>query len=129
MNGREAALTDTERCRAVYREMYRAMIARDIPALERLLDDGFVLVHMTGMRQPKAAFLRAVADGTLNYSACEDDQIDVEVRGDSAKLTGRSRVNAAVFGGGFHTWRLRQDLALLRRDGTWKIAHSVASTY
>ena len=48
-------MSDRELCQAAYQEMYRAMIAKDIPALSAVLDDSFVLVHMTGMRQPKAA--------------------------------------------------------------------------
>ncbi len=35
-----------------YIEMYRAMIAKDIPALSSALDDSFVLVHMTGILKP-----------------------------------------------------------------------------
>ena len=66
-------MSDRELCQAAYQEMYRAMIAKDIPALSAVLDDSFVLVHMTGMRQPKAAFLKAVANGTLNYSSAEHD--------------------------------------------------------
>ena len=122
-------MPDAELCRAVYREMYRAMIAKDIPALSAVLDDGFILVHMTGLRQSKAAFLQAVADGTLNYYRCEDDALDVAVRNGEARLVGRSRVSAAVFGGDWHTWRLRQDMTLARRDGGWRITLSVASAY
>ena len=114
---------------AVYREMYRAMINKDIPALSAVLDDSFVLVHMTGMRQPKAAFLKAVANGTLNYSSAEHDSMDVTVQGDNATLIGKSRVHAAVFSGGWHTWRLEQDLTLIRKDGRWLITLSEASTY
>ena len=64
-------MSDQEQCRTAYIEMYRAMIAKDIPALSSVLDDSFVLVHMTGMRQPKTAFLKAVANGTLNYASCK----------------------------------------------------------
>ena len=122
-------MTDQEYCRAVYREMCRAMIAKDISALDAVLANDFVLVHMTGMRQPKRAFLRAIADGTLNYYDCQDDAIDVAVTGGTAVLCGRSRVRAAVFGGERHTWRLRQDLQLVKRGNRWRIAHSEASTY
>ena len=69
-------MSDRELCQAAYQEMYRTMIAKDIPALSAVLDDSFVLVHMTGMRQPKAAFLKAVANGTLNYSSAEHDSMD-----------------------------------------------------
>ena len=37
----------------VYHEMYRAMVGKDRAELERLHDDSFVLVHMTGMHQSK----------------------------------------------------------------------------
>ncbi len=117
------------RVQSAYQEMYRAMIAKDIPALSAVLDDSFVLVHMTGMRQPKAAFLKAVANGTLNYSSAEHDSMDVTVQGDTATLIGKSRVHAAVFGGGWHTWRLEQDLHLVKKENRWLITLAEASTY
>jgi len=49
-------MSDQELCRAAYMKMYRAMVAKDIPALSEVLDDSFVLVHMTGMRQPQGRF-------------------------------------------------------------------------
>ena len=122
-------MSDQELCRAAYIEMYRAMIDKDIPALSEVLDDSFVLVHMTGMRQSKAAFLEAVANGTLNYASAEHDSMDVTVSGDHAALIGKSRVRAAVFGGGWHAWRLEQDLQLVKKNGTWRITLSKASTY
>ena len=122
-------MSDQEQCRAAYIEMYRAMIAKDIPALSGVLDDSFVLVHMTGMRQPKTAFLKAVANGTLNYASAEHDRIDVTVNRDTAVLIGKSQVHASVFGGGWHTWRLEQDLKLVKKDGHWLITLSEAGTY
>ena len=44
-------------------------------------------------------------------------------------MIGRSRVNAAVYGGGRHTWRLKMDSQLRKIDGQWKITLSKASTY
>ena len=122
-------MSDRELCQTAYQEMYRAMIAKNIPALSQVLDDSFVLVHMTGMRQPKAAFLKAVANGTLNYASAEHDSMDVTISGDRATLIGKSRVHAAVFGGGWHTWRLEQDLQLVKKENRWLIALAEASTY
>ena len=122
-------MSDQELCRAAYIEMYRAMIAKDIPALSAVLDESFVLVHMTGMRQPKAAFLKAVANGTLNYASTEHVSMEVTISGNAAVLIGKSRVHAAVFGGGWHTWRLEQDLRLVKINETWRITLSEASTY
>ena len=122
-------MSDNELCREAYREMFRAMVAKDAGALDDVLDDSFVLVHMTGMKQNKQAFIKAVVNGTLNYYACRDDSIDVKINGDTAALIGKSQVSAAVFGGGKHTWRLEQDLTLVKRDGKWRITLSEASTY
>ena len=119
-----------EAVRQCYLDMYRAMLDKDSTGLEKVLDDSFVLVHMTGMRQSKKEFIRAVSDGTLNYYTAEHEEILLsEVAGDRAFLSGKSRVNAAVFGGGRHTWRLQQELELVRRNGGWFITEARASTY
>lgn len=122
-------MTELEQVRSVYETMYAAMIAKDEAALAAVLDDGFVLIHMTGLRQPKQAFVRAVMDGTLNYFTAQHEKVRVNVSGDTAELTGQSLVTAAVFGGGTHTWRLQQDISLIKRGGAWRMTQAVASTY
>lgn len=119
-----------EAVRQCYLDMYRAMLDKDFTELEKVLDDSFVLIHMTGMRQSKKEFIRAVSDGTLNYYTAEHEEIVLsEVAGDRAFLSGKSRVNAAVFGGRRHTWHLLQKLKLVKRDGRWLIAEARAGTY
>ncbi len=113
----------------LYKEMYKAMIAKDIQSLRSVLADDYVLIHMTGVRQSKSEYLHAIADATLNYFSVDDDEIDIHVDGDKAVMTGRSRVNAAVYGGGRHTWRLQISSSLVRRDGRWLFAEQRASTY
>ena len=122
-------MTDAEQIQEQYRKMYDAMIRKDAGALSEILDDSFVLVHMTGMRQPKPVFIRSVLDGTLNYYSAQHENIPVRVNGDSAELTGQSRVHAAVFGGGRHTWRLQQVITLKKTGGVWRMTRAVASTY
>jgi len=53
----------------------------------------------------------------------------VEVRGRNAELVGKSMVNAAVFGGGRHTWRLQMKIRLSLTEGSWKMTEARASTY
>ncbi len=55
--------------------------------------------------------------------------MDVTVQGNTATLIGKSRVHAAVFGGGWHTWRLEQDLHLVKKENRWLITLAEASTY
>jgi len=122
-------MTDKEQIQALYEAMYRAMIAKDTVELGRLLTDDSVLVHMTGHRQPRKEYLSEIASGVLNYYSVETDSLEITVDGDTARMVGRSRVNAAVYGGGTHTWRLQMDSHLRKENGMWRIAYSRASTY
>ena len=122
-------MSDKDQIEALYREMYEAMIAKDTTTLNRIHADDFVLTHMTGMRQPKQVYIQAIANGTLNYYSAGHEQIDIKVDGNNATLTGHSRVNAAVFGGSRHTWRLQLRFQLVKRDGRWLFAAASASTY
>ncbi len=112
-----------------YIRMYEGMIEKDESILREVLDDSFVLVHMTGMRQSKQAFIKAVLNGTLNYFSAKHENMPVEISGDTAVLTGQSYVAAAVFGGGRSNWHLQQKCSLKKKEGVWKITRSVASTY
>lgn len=122
-------MNDKESIENCYRQMYRGMVEKDSGILAEVLDDSFVLVHMTGMRQSKAAFIRAIENGTLNYYSADHQRLDTDINGDSAVLIGQSSVNAAVFGGGCHTWRLQLKLKLIKKSDAWKICEAVASTY
>ena len=124
-----AQMDDKQQIEALYKQMYRAMIAKDIETLGSILDENAALIHMTGTRQPKREYLRAIKDGTLNYYSVEDDEIIIEVDGDRAIMTGRSRVNAAVYGGGRHTLRLQIKSTLVKKDGRWLFVEQRASTY
>ena len=125
----QQTMDDKQQIEGLYKQMYRAMIAKDIDTLGALLDENSVLIHMTGTRQQKRDYLRAIKDGTLNYYSVEDDQIAIEVDGNRATMTGRSRVNAAVYGGGRHTWRLQIKSTLVKKDDHWLFVEQRASTY
>jgi hypothetical protein len=127
--GTQAQTNDEQLIEALYKQMYRAMVEKDTVTLDEVHSDEFVLTHMTGMRQPKQEYIRAIADGTLNYYSAEHNQMDIRVSGNNATLTGRSRVSAAVFGCGRHTWRLQLTFHLVKRGGRWLFTDSKASTY
>ena len=124
-----AQVAEKQQIRHLYETMYQAMVAKDTATLNRVHADDFVLVHMTGMHQSKQEYINAIADGTLNYYSAQHEQMDIQIDGDQATLTGRSRVTAAVFGGGRGTWRLQLRFKLVKREGQWLFTESRASTY
>ena len=122
-------MSDKEQIETLYREMYEAMVRKDTATLNRVHADDFVLTRMTGMHQSKQEYIRAIAGGTLNYYSAEHEQMDIKVEGNNATLIGRSRVNAAVFGGVCHTWRLQLSFQLVKKDDHWLFLSAIASTY
>ena len=120
----ESNKDEISRC---YFELYRCMIKKDTKGLERLLDEKFMLVHMAGMKQSKREFLRCIADSILNYYSCDDTRQSITIDGEKAHCTGKSKVNAAVFGGLQHTWNLQLDIDFRKENGHWLITKARAS--
>lgn len=122
-------MDDKQHIHDLYCRMCQAMIDKDTAALNEIHAPEFVLTHMTGMKQNKQVYINAIASGVLNYYSATHDCIEINVTGNRATMTGRSRVEAAVFGGGRHTWPLQLTFHLEKRDGTWLLLDSKASTY
>ena len=113
----------------MYREYWRCMIAKDDDGLRNLTADDYYLLHMTGVKQSRETFLKGLLDGTFNYYSAEHDAIEVTISNDHARMIGKSRVLAAVYGGGKHRWRLQGDFTLRKENGNWKFTGSHASVY
>ena len=122
-------MDDAEWIRELYREYWRCMIAKDADGLRSMMTDDYTLLHMTGTKQSAEVFLKSLLDETFNYYSAEHDSIEVTVSCDRASMIGKSRVLAAVYGGGKHSWRLRGDFSLRKEDGCWRFSSSRASTY
>ena len=124
-------MDDGEALAQLYRNLCAFSISKDAGGLRALFAPEYRLVHMTGMVQSGEEYVAAVLAGTLNYFWSEHDSINVSIAPDGvhATICGRTRTNAAVFGGGRHTWRLQQDLEAAKRDGAWILTESRASTY
>ena len=122
-------MTDEEKIKVIYRKYWDGMIRKDTDLLRSLMSDDYSLEHMTGVRQSKEEFLRGLMSGTFNYYSAVHDSIEAHIDGDEAVMTGKSRVLAAVYGGGRHSWRLQGDFTLKKEKGNWRLTGSKASTY
>ena len=123
------SMDEKELIRGLYKKYWRYMIDKDAEGLRSLMAGDYYLLHMTGLKQSAEVFLRGLLDGTFNYYSAEHDSIDVEINGDRASMTGRSRVVAAVYGGRRSSWRLQGDFTLRNEEGVWRFSSSRASIY
>ena len=122
-------MEDEELIQNAYIEMYNGMIDKDRFILEKVLDENFILIHMTGMRQTRESLIRSILNGTLNYYSARHDKIKVEISGNTAAMIGQSVVEAAVFGGRRSTWRLALQMDVHRVNEGWKLTEASASTW
>ena len=122
-------MTDEKQIQNLYKDYWTGMIQKDEQGLRALMTEDYYLEHMTGVRQSREEFLAGLLAGTFNYYSADHDAIEVSVNGDSAEMVGRSRVTAAVYGGGKKHWRLQGVFTLRKEDGFWKLVSSRASTY
>lgn len=120
---------DEQEIKDQYRAFYRAAIAKDRAGMEATLDDDFHLTHMTGMRQSRDEYIRYILRGNMNYYSEEPVELTAMVKGDCGTLCAQSRVEATVFDGGRHTWRLQLDMTAKKKDGVWKFTDAVACTF
>lgn len=106
------------------------MIAKDKTALERTHTSEFVLVHMTGLQQNRSDYIASILEGELNYYEESTDRVIIDFKDDAhATVTGRSKVLAAVYGGGRHRWNLQLTFSAEKQNGSWFFTYCKASTY
>ena len=122
-------MNDIETITEIYRQYWKCMIDKDETGLRKLMSDDYYLMHMTGTKQSADEFIKGLMNGTFNYYTAIHDDIQIEVSGDTATMVGKSRVAAAVYGGGKNSWRLQGDFTLRKETGSWKLTSSRASTY
>ncbi len=123
------SLENEELFKKCYEDMYQYMINKDIEGLDKLLDESFILIHMTGMRQSKQEFLEYLESGRLNYFSAELENAYMDKDCNLPIMIGQSLVQAAVFGGGRSTWRLQLTLKFRQIKKMWLISEAVASIY
>ena len=86
----KAVITDHENRR------YKAMIDKDLAALDALLGDALVYTHSNAVADSKASYIEGVRSGKFDYRSAERMDVVIDVYGDTAVVTGRARMDAVV---------------------------------
>lgn len=114
---------------SLYRQMQAAMVAADSARLKALLTDDFMLVHITGYRQPREEWLADITTGRMRYSSSEEKALRVtDVDDVRATVIGRNLVTASIWGAQ-GVWLLQLRIDCVRTDGRWLMRRAVASVY
>src|SRR5262245_25073940 len=112
--------------RAVERARLAALVSGDIDAADPLHADDYELVTPSGRTMSKAAYLDAIATGSLQYAIFEPvSEVRVRVVGETAILRYRATIDLTPDGGDPMTvWHTDY---YERRDGRWQAVWSQAT--
>ena len=119
--------TDIAAVRAAEQALYRAMVARDFAALERLLAPDVVYVHSTAVAEDRVAYLAGVADGLYEYASVTSHDAQVRIHGDGAFTHGICAMRVGAKGEPPVRIHLLFLLAWVRDGGAWRLVHRHAT--
>jgi hypothetical protein len=84
-----SADSENEIC-AAEAALYRAMIAKDIAALDKIIAEDVCYIHSPGFTEDKVAYLAGVKKGLYDYAAIMSHNVTIKVLGDAAIMHGLS---------------------------------------
>jgi ketosteroid isomerase-like protein len=113
--------------RALEKQWNEARVRADVGALDRLLADGWTVVHGDGTINTKAEYLADLKSGARTFSAdVKEDQLTVRIVGDTAIAAGLSD-SKVTFRGKPSGGPLRFTRVYVNRDGRWVMIASHAT--
>ena len=113
---------------SVEREYIRAHTERDTDALDRILADDFVIGPSTGRVMTKEERLSLVANPDVTFVSVNTKDVQVEVDGEDALVTGRAAVRGRYKGREFVTPSYGFTRLYEKRRGRWQISSVQIST-
>ena len=102
-----------------FKEFQQALIEKDEKTLNEIMEDDYILTHMSGKTQTKNEFIEEITNGTLNYynSTIIEPRIKF-INENLARIIADVKLDAKVYGikG---TWTLNTDIAMKKADNQW----------
>ena len=101
-----------------------AMMAADLPLLERMIDDEALYVHTNGLCETKAEYIELVRRGAYRYRMVEQPEIKIRMLGEGvAIVTGRTILHAILPDGSIKEVDGRSVVLWAKRPDGWKMQH------
>ncbi|KQW51151.1 MULTISPECIES: nuclear transport factor 2 family protein [unclassified Roseateles] len=98
----------------------RAILAKDRAAIEANMADDFRQIDSHGNVETKASFVEGLITPDLALDPYTVEEFEVRVYGDTALVSGRTRMTGRYQGQPFNTHYRYIDV-YVKRDGVWKI--------
>lgn len=89
---------DQSKILAVYQKIDEAMVNKDTATLEEILDENYILVHMSGYSQRKEEWLNQIEDEQMRYFKTMPQKTTVTINGNIAVLRCSTKLDARIYG-------------------------------
>ena len=119
---RASAVADdvADEVRKVEQRRVEALTTRDYTTLENLLGDDLTYTHSNGRFQTKQQLLASLRSGDLEYRLMQHADVQVRPYGDTAVMTGRSRLKVISKAHSLDV-PIRFTLVYVKRAGDWQL--------
>ena len=111
----------SEQVAAVEEELRRAMLAGDVPVLDRLISDRLLFAGPTGELATKAQDLAAHRDHAVRFLRHEPNQMEMRRIGDDCVVVSQRTYLEVVAGGTLHRGYYRYTRVWAREHKYWRI--------
>lgn len=99
----------------------QALLAGDLPALQRLLAEGLVYVHSTGACDRRDSYLAKLAGGSLRYLELDFSELQVQLLQQAATVSGRMSALVSKDGQRKSVASLFMTVWACGADGEWRL--------
>src|SRR5260221_8394700 len=100
-------------------ELYGAMLAHDLSALERMLAPDVVYVHSTAVAESREEYLAGVAAGHYEYERIATRNVRVRVHGEVALTDGLCEMHVGLTRQAKGVVHLLYVMVWVKQDGAW----------
>lgn len=118
---------DKQKILAVSILMNDAMVKKDIETLYKILDDDYILVHMTGYRQSKQEWLEQIENEEMKYYKTMPHKTIIKIDGNTAVFISDTKVDARIYGFR-NTWGMKTEMNLVKRGDSWYPVITIATS-
>ncbi|MEH7417027.1 nuclear transport factor 2 family protein [Neobacillus drentensis] len=117
---------DKQKILAVYQQIDDGMVNKDTQSLDNILDDNYVLVHMTGYHQRRQEWLEQIENEQMKYFKTIPQKTTIVIDGNTATLICDTKIDARIYG--FRTtWSMTMEMHFEKRAEDWYPVYAIAT--
>jgi hypothetical protein len=118
---------EKQKNQAIYQRIDNAMVNKDTETLDRILDENYVLVHMTGYRQSKQEWLDQIEHEEMRYFKTVPQKTEITIEGNAAVLICDTKIDARIYGFR-NNWSMTLKMQFEKRGEKWYPVHAKATS-